>query len=58
MHTVGTAHSIHGVGRVLRSHRSDLRVIAVEPAESAGLAGGPTGSHRIEGIGIGFVPPL
>lgn len=55
---VSTAHSIHGVARALRAHRSDLRVIAVEPAESAVLSGGPTGSHHIEGIGIGFVPPL
>lgn len=35
-----------------------MQVVAVEPAESAVLSGGPTGSHRIEGIGIGFVPPL
>ena len=55
---VSTAHSIHGVARALRAHRPDLRVIAVEPAESAVLSGGPTGSHHIEGIGIGFVPPL
>lgn len=58
VHSVGTAHSIHGVGRALRGHRPDVRVIAVEPAESAVLSGGPTGSHHIEGIGIGFVPPL
>ncbi len=58
VHTVGTAHSIHAVGQVLRSHNPEVRVIAVEPAESAVLSGGPTGSHRIEGIGIGFVPPL
>jgi cysteine synthase A len=58
VHAVGTAHSIHGVGRALRAHRADVRVIAVEPAESAVLSGGPTGPHRIEGIGIGFLPPL
>ncbi len=56
--TVGTAHSIHGVGGVLRRHHADVVVVAVEPAESAVLSGGPTGAHRIEGIGIGFLPPL
>lgn len=56
--SVGTAHSIHGTARVLRSHLPGLRVVAVEPAESAVLSGGPTGSHRIEGTGIGFIPPL
>ena len=56
--SVGTAHSIHGIARALRAHRPGLQVIAVEPAESAVLSGGPTGSHRIEGIGIGFIPPL
>lgn len=58
VHSVGTAHSIHAVGRVLRAHNPDIQVTAVEPAESAVLSGGPTGSHHIEGIGIGFVPPL
>lgn len=58
VHAVGTAHSIHGAGDALRRHRPDMRVVAVEPAESAVLSGGPTGSHRIEGIGIGFLPPL
>ncbi|MDQ0677377.1 cysteine synthase A [Arthrobacter pascens] len=55
---VGTAHSIHGTARALRVHLPGLRVVAVEPAESAVLSGGPTGSHRIEGTGIGFIPPL
>lgn len=58
VHVVGTAHSIHGTARALRAHQSDLRVIAVEPAESAVLSGGPSGANRIEGIGIGLVPPL
>lgn len=58
VHTVGTAHSIHGVTAALRRHSSDVTVVAVEPAESAVLSGEPTGAHRIEGIGIGFVPPL
>ncbi len=55
---VGTAHSIHGASKVLREHKRDLHVTAVEPAESAVLSGGPSGSHKIEGIGIGFIPPL
>jgi cysteine synthase A len=58
VHAVSTAHSIHGVSRALRAHRRGVEVTAVEPAESAVLSGGPSGSHRIEGIGIGFVPPL
>lgn len=55
---VGTAHSIHGATRSLRKHKPNLHVAAVEPAESAVLSGKPTGSHKIEGIGIGFIPPL
>lgn len=58
VHAVGTAHSIHGAVRALRAHGAALHVTAVEPAESAVLSGGPTGSHKIEGIGIGFMPPL
>jgi cysteine synthase A len=58
VHSVGTAHSIHGTARALRAHRPDTLIVAVEPAESAVLSGGATGSHRIEGIGIGFLPPL
>jgi len=55
---VGTAHSIEGVAAVLRSYTPDVRVIAVEPVESPVLSGGEPGAHKIEGIGIGFVPPL
>lgn len=55
---VGTAHSLHGASKALRKHLKKLHVTAVEPAESAVLSGGPSGSHQIEGIGIGFVPPL
>jgi cysteine synthase A len=58
VHVVSTAHSIHGAARALRCGNSDLRVFAVEPAESAVLSGNPSGAHRIEGIGIGFMPPL
>jgi cysteine synthase A len=58
VHTVGTAHSIHGVTHALRRHGDAMRIIAVEPAESAVLSGGASGAHGIEGIGIGFVPPL
>lgn len=54
---VGTAHSIHGAAETLRAHKS-VRVVAVEPAESAVLSGQPSGSHQIEGTGIGFIPPL
>ena len=55
---VGTAHSIHGTTEALWKHDRGIRVVAVEPAESAVLSGKPTGSHTIEGVGIGYVPPL
>jgi cysteine synthase len=58
VHSVSTAHSIHGVTQALWRHDPNIRVVAVEPAESAVLSGGPSGSHKIEGIGIGFIPPL
>ena len=57
VHIVGTAHSIHGAAEALRAHKP-IHVTAVEPAESAVLSGQPTGSHKIEGTGIGFIPPL
>ena len=58
VHAVSTGHSILGVARGLRVHKPNVHVAAVEPAESAVLSGGSSGSHKIEGIGIGFVPPL
>ena len=58
VHSVSTAHSIHGVTEALWGHRREIRIVAVEPEESAVLSGKPSGSHKIEGIGIGFIPPL
>jgi cysteine synthase len=58
VHSVGTAHSIAGVAETLRKHDPAVRIVAVEPAESPILSEGRTGGHRIEGIGIGFLPPL
>jgi cysteine synthase A len=55
---VGTAHSIAGTATVLRSYNPDIRIVAVEPVESPVLSGGEQGAHKIEGIGIGFIPPL
>jgi cysteine synthase A len=58
VHVVGTAHSIHGTMEALSAHKRSIHVVAVEPDESAVLSGHAPGSHNIEGIGIGFVPPL
>ncbi|MBP5353257.1 MAG: cysteine synthase family protein [Alphaproteobacteria bacterium] len=55
---VGTGGTLSGVASTLKSCNPDLFVMAVEPAESAVLSGKPKGSHRIGGIGAGFVPPL
>ena len=58
VHSVGTAHSIHGVTAALRRHRGDIITVAVVPAESPILSEGRSGAHGIEGIGIGFAPPM
>jgi cysteine synthase A len=55
---VGTAGCFLGVGAALRERLPGVRRVAVEPAESAVLSGQPAGTHRIEGGGTGFVPPL
>jgi cysteine synthase len=55
---IGTMASLRGVATVLRAHHPAVRIIAVEPGESAVLSGGPPGAHNIEGIGIGYAPPL
>lgn len=56
--SVGTCGSLRGIAARLRRHREAVRIVAVEPAESAVLSGGPSGAHRIEGTGAGFVVPL
>jgi cysteine synthase A len=56
--SIGTSASLRGVTAVLRRHNPAVRIIAVEPGESAVLSGGPPGAHRIEGIGIGYAPPM
>lgn len=55
---VGTAGCFLGATRALRERYPDLLRVAVEPEESAVLSGRPAGTHRIEGGGVGFVPPL
>ena len=55
---VGTAASLRGMGERLRTHNKKIRIVAVEPAESAVLSGGRPGSHKIDGVGAGFVVPL
>jgi cysteine synthase len=56
--SVGTAASLRGTAEALRRRRPRIRIVAVEPAESAVLSGGKPGAHQIDGIGAGFVVPL
>jgi len=56
--STGTAASLRGIAEGFWRHGADIRVIAVEPEESAVLSGGRSGMHRIEGVGAGFVVPL
>jgi cysteine synthase A len=58
VHSVGTGASSRGVATVLKRHRPTVRTIVVEPAESSVLLGGQPGPHKIEGVGIGYTPPL
>lgn len=58
VHCVGTGASSRGVATVLKRHKASVRFVAVEPAESAVLGGGQPGPHKIEGVGIGYTPPL
>jgi len=58
VHCVGTAASSRGVATVLKRRNPRVQIVVVEPAESAVLAGGPPGPHKIEGVGIGYIPPL
>lgn len=56
--SVGTAASLRGTGTVLKCHNPKCKLVAVEPAESAVLSGRQPGPHKIEGVGIGYAPPL
>jgi cysteine synthase len=56
--SVGTGASLRGIAEALRRHDQQITIVAVEPSESAVLSGGPTGAHKIDGVGAGFVVPL
>ena len=55
---VGTGGTVSGVAKALKSHNPNIYVVAVEPASSAVLSGNPSGAHKIQGIGAGFVPEV
>ena len=56
--SVGTAASLRGNAETLRHYNPDIRIVAVEPAESPVLSGGATGAHKIDGIGAGYIVPM
>ena len=58
VHSVGTGASSRGVATVLKRHNPNVQIAVVEPGESAVLSGGAPGPHKIEGVGIGYTPPL
>jgi cysteine synthase len=58
VHCVGTAACVSGVATVLERHEPRVQIVAVEPAESSVLLGGQPGAHKIEGVGVGFIPPM
>jgi len=58
VHCVGTAASLRGIATVLKRHKPSVTIVAVEPAESSVLLGGRPGAHEVEGVGIGYTPPL
>jgi cysteine synthase A len=58
VHSVGTGASSRGAATVLKRLRPEIRLVVVEPGESPVLSGGAPGPHKIEGVGVGYVPPL
>ena len=58
VHSAGTAASSRGIATILKKHNAKIKIVVVEPGESPVLSGGQPGPHKIEGVGIGYTPPL